>query len=56
MQFNTSYLNRTPNKHSRGVRDFVPLGVVWHETAGYGSLDWNMRKDVAAGRDLPLRR
>lgn len=48
MTFNTSYLNRTPNKHSRGVRDFVPLGVVWHETAGYGSLEWNMRRDVAA--------
>jgi N-acetyl-anhydromuramyl-L-alanine amidase AmpD len=56
MQFNTSYLNRTPNKHSRGVRDFVPLGVVWHETAGYGSLDWNMRKDVAASFNYLIKR
>lgn len=46
----TSYLNRTPNKTARPAPapKGTIIGCVMHETAGYGSLDWNLRPDVKA--------
>ena len=44
MDFNTEYLNKTPNKTPRGIGTYKPRFVVWHETAGYGSLEWNLVK------------
>lgn len=44
--FNTTYLNRTPNKTPRSRGGFSPYFVVWHETAGYGSLNWNLKPEV----------
>lgn len=44
MQLDTSYLNKTPNKTLRADLDTPgkPERVVWHETAGYGALGWNL--------------
>lgn len=46
MIFNRTYLNRTPNKTARKTSGFVPTFVVMHETAGFGTLEWNLRADV----------
>jgi len=46
MQFDTSYLNKTPNKTARNTTSFKPEFVILHETAGYGSLEWNLRPEV----------
>jgi hypothetical protein len=48
MQFNTSYLNKTPSKTARTATSFKPEFVVMHETAGYGTLEWNLRPEVRA--------
>ena len=56
MQFNTSYLNRTPNKTPRNTRNFKPEFVVMHETAGYGSLNWCLRREVAASFNYLITR
>ena len=56
MQFNTSYLNKTPNKTPRSTRSFTPEFVVMHETAGYGSLQWNLRREVAASYNYLITR
>ena len=56
MEFNTSYLNRTPNKTARNSTRFVPEFVVMHETAGYGSLEWNLRPDVRASFNYLITR
>mgnify|MGYP003520062864 CR=1 FL=1 len=47
MDFNTSYLNRTPNKHERTEPAHL-VGIVLHETAGFGTLEWNLKPDVKA--------
>ena len=47
MNFNTSYLNRTPNKHERTEPAHL-VGIVLHETAGFGTLEWNLKPDVKA--------
>lgn len=56
MNLNTSYLNKTPNKTKRLTTDFKPLFVVCHETAGTGSLDWNLRPDVQASFNYLIKR
>ncbi len=48
MQFNTSYLNRTPHKFQRAAKGFKPFFVVWHETGGYGTLEWNIKPEAQA--------
>lgn len=48
MIFNTRYLNKTPHKTPRKTSGFVPTFVVMHETAGYGTLEWNLRPAVKA--------
>lgn len=44
----TTYLNQTPNKTPRGLANFTPELGIMHETAGYGSLTYNLRRDVAS--------
>lgn len=56
MQFNKSYLNLTPNKTARSTRNFKPEFVVMHETAGYGSLQWNLRADVRSSYNYLISR
>lgn len=56
MQFNTSYLNLTPNKTPRNTKTFKPEFVVMHETAGYGSLQWNLRADVRSSYNYLISR
>ncbi len=56
MEFNNSYLNRTPNKTPRNTNSFVPEFVVLHETAGYGSLDWNLRPEVRSSYNYLISR
>ncbi len=47
--FNRSYLNRTPNKSIRNASNGKALvGVVLHETAGSGTLEWNLKDSVRA--------
>jgi len=46
MQFDTSYLNKTPNKTERTAPFRKFKGAVMHETAGYGTLEWNMKPSV----------
>lgn len=48
MNLQTTYLNKTPNKTKRLTTTFTPLFVVAHETAGSGSLDWNLKPSVKA--------
>ncbi len=49
MQLVKTYLNRTPNKEARtNPQGFKPRGVILHETAGFGTLEWNLRPDVRA--------
>jgi hypothetical protein len=48
MNLNTSYLNKTLNKTKRLTTDFKPEFVVAHETAGSGTLDWNLKPSVKA--------
>lgn len=47
MNLNTSYLNKTPNKHARTEPAHL-VGIVLHETAGFGTLEWNLKPDVKA--------
>ena len=56
MQFNTRYLNLTPNKTPRNTKTFKPEFVVMHETAGYGSLQWNLRPDVRSSYNYLISR
>lgn len=56
MKFNDTYLNRTPNKTARNTKNFKPEFVVMHETAGYGSLDWNLRPDVRSSYNYLISR
>ncbi|MBA3469777.1 MAG: N-acetylmuramoyl-L-alanine amidase [Herpetosiphonaceae bacterium] len=56
MQFNTSYLNLTPNKTARSTRAFKPEFVVMHETAGYGSLQWNLKPEVRSSYNYLISR
>lgn len=55
--FDDSYLDRTPNKTTRAAtqQDFSPLFGVLHETAGYGSLQWNLRPDVRSSYNYLIR-
>ena len=47
---NTAYLNRSANKTLReNPLAWRPEFVVWHETAGFGSLDWNLINDGQRG-------
>ena len=56
MQFNTTYLNRTPNKTPRNTTNFMPEFVIMHETAGYGSLEWNLRPEVRSSYNYLITR
>lgn len=56
LSMNTSYLNRTPNKTARNTTNYTPEFVVLHETAGYGSLDWNLRPDVRSSYNYLITR
>ena len=55
MIFDTTYLNRTPNKHPRSAGTPY-VGAILHETAGYGSLEWCMRPEVRASFDILITR
>lgn len=56
MQFDTSYLNKTPNKTARNTTSFKPEFVILHETAGYGSLEWNLRPEVRSSYNYLIAR
>lgn len=57
LALNTTYLNRTPNKTPReNPAGFRPEFVVMHETAGYGSLEWNLRADVRSSYNYLINR
>jgi hypothetical protein len=56
VNLNTSYLNKTPNKEPRGTTRFIPQFVVMHETAGYGSLDWNLKPSVRSSYNYLISR
>lgn len=43
----TSYLNRTPHKTPR-TTPLKPVFVVLHETAGFGTLEWNIKPEARA--------
>lgn len=47
MNLNPSYLNKTPNKHQHTEPAHL-VGIVLHETAGFGTLEWNLKPDVKA--------
>lgn len=51
-----TWLNRTPNKTARPSTPFTPRLVVWHETAGYGSLAWNLKPEVKASFNYLIAR
>lgn len=56
MQFNTSYLNKTPNKSERSIPFKNFIGVVMHETAGFGTLEWNLRPEVRSSFNYLITR
>lgn len=45
--FNTSYLDRTQNKTLRTAPAQIDF-IVWHETGGFGTLEWNLPRKVGA--------
>lgn len=56
MVFDKSYLNKTPNKTKRNTSNFSPEFVILHETAGYGSLDWNLKPEVRSSYNYLILR
>jgi hypothetical protein len=56
LALNTSYLNKTPNKTRRTGGPNQLHFVVWHETAGGGSLEWNLRPDVQSSYNYLIAR
>ncbi len=56
MQLNTTYLNQTPNKTPRNTTTFKPEFVIMHETAGYGSLQWNLKPSVRSSYNYLISR
>lgn len=52
----TSYLNRTPNKDSRAAPATSLVGALMHETAGYGSLDYNLNPSVRSSFNYLITR
>lgn len=51
-----TYLNKTPNKTARSTTSFKPEFVILHETAGYGSLEWNLRPEVRSSYNYLILR